>query len=49
MNYLIRYNISYDDSFIILQSIFLSIILLKAFSVILFYIPNDMNCITFHL
>jgi hypothetical protein len=35
------YLISRDDIFIIVQSLFLSIILLRAFSEILFYITND--------
>lgn len=57
MNYLTRYIISYEDSFIVLQSMILSVILLRAFGEILFYIPNDinydinydMNCIELHL
>jgi hypothetical protein len=53
MNYLTRYIISYEDSFIILQSMILSVILLRAFGEILFYIPNDINydinCIELHL
>jgi hypothetical protein len=40
MNYFTRYIISYEDSFIVLQSIMLSIILLRAFVEILFYIPS---------
>ena len=38
---MMRYLILRDDIFIIVQSLFLSIILLRAFSEILFYIPND--------
>jgi hypothetical protein len=53
MNYLTRYIISYEDSFIVLQSMILSVILLRAFGEILFYVPNDiyydMNCIALHL
>lgn len=53
MNFLTRYIISYEDSFIVLQSMILSVILLRAFGEILFYIPNDiyydMNCIELHL
>jgi len=53
MNYLTRYIISYEDSFIVLQTMILSVILLREFGEILFYIPNDinydMNCIELHL
>ena len=53
MNYLTRYIISYEDSFIVLQSMILSVILLRAFGEILFYLPNDIyydiNCIALHL
>ena len=41
INYMMRYFISYEDIFIILQALFLSIILLRAFSEILLYIPYD--------
>jgi|Laugrespbdmm15sd_2_1035082.scaffolds.fasta_scaffold26046_1 hypothetical protein len=51
MNYLTRYIISYEDSFIVLQSMIISFILLRAFGEILFYFPDniyyDMNCIAF--
>ncbi len=36
------YIISYEDTFIVLQSLLLSILLLTAFCEILFYIPYDM-------
>ena len=47
-----RYIISCDECFIVIQALFLSVILLRAFGEILFYIPNDiyydMNCIQLH-
>jgi len=40
---MMRYFISYyEDTFIVLQSLLLSILLLTAFGEILFYIPYDM-------
>jgi len=50
MNYLT--SISRDEYFVIIQASFLSVILLKAFCDILFYIPDDIyydiNCIALH-
>jgi hypothetical protein len=41
INYMTSYIISYEDTFIVLQSLLLSILLLTAFGEILFYIPYD--------
>ena len=41
INYMTSYIISYEDTFIVFQSLLLSILLLTAFGEILFYIPND--------